>query len=84
MTDTIGFLSAFCFIACGVPQAYKSIKTKSVDDLCAVMWTLALIGEVSGLVYIFAKEIATLPLILNYGLNIPTALIILFLKWRGR
>jgi len=84
MTDILGYISAGCLIACGVPQVYKSLKTKSVDDLCAIMWTLALTGELTGLAYLYVRDIATWPLILNYGLNIPIALTILFLKWRGR
>ena len=84
MTELLGYLSAACLIACGLPQVYKSIKTKSVDDLCALMWTLALIGEISGLAYIVIKGIATVPLILNYCLNMPIAMTILFLKWRAK
>lgn len=75
---TIGFLSAFCLIACGLPELYYGIKTGNVG----AGWGLLILwfaGEVFGLIYVIPLK--KYPLIFNYAFNTAIVGAILCVKY---
>jgi uncharacterized protein with PQ loop repeat len=65
--EAIGWLSAIMLGLCGLPQAIRAVRTKSIaglDPWFLGMWTA---GELAGLVYVIA--LGNPALILNYLVN---------------
>ncbi|KAA9332003.1 hypothetical protein F0P94_13245 [Adhaeribacter soli] len=77
LISTLG-LAAACFTtAAFVPQAYKTIKTKSTRGLSAGTYALFFLGTMLWLVYgIYIKD---LPIILANSITASLAAIILYL-----
>ncbi len=80
--EIIGWIGAFLLATCGLPQLFKTIKTKNFSGLSLtfIVWWLA--GEVLTLTYILYKAFRW-PLIFNYSINISVCLVIigLFFIW---
>lgn len=68
MLNTIGWVGSICLAICGLPQVYKSWKTKRADDISMLFLILWGLGELLTLIYVFPTF--QLPLIFNYVTNI--------------
>jgi MtN3 and saliva related transmembrane protein len=76
--EILGWIGAVLLATCGLPQLYKTVKTKKFDGLSLtfIIWWLA--GEVLTLTYI-TNSAFRWPLIFNYGINILVCIILLVL-----
>jgi len=85
MIEIIGWVGAFLLATCGIPQVYKSVKTKDFSGLSILFILWWGIGEVLVLYYVINRAFRW-PLLFNYGLNIIAVFIILgfYLKYGGR
>ena len=74
--EIIGWIGAILLATCGLPQLFKTLKTKNFDGLSLtfILWGLA--GEILTLVYI-TNQAFKLPLLFNYGINIIICITIL-------
>lgn len=74
----IGWIGSALMAGCAGPQAYKTWKTKSADDIS--YWFLGMwgIGELLTLAYV--APTLNWPLIMNYILNITFLMVILKYK----
>jgi len=79
--EIIGWIGAILLATCGLPQLYKTIKTKSFEGLSIVFITWWFLGEVFVLIYVLERAFRW-PLIFNYGVNIVVCAII-FGLWIG-
>jgi uncharacterized protein with PQ loop repeat len=77
--NIIGWIGSVCLALCGIPQAVKTIQTRSAGDISIMFLLLWLIGEVLTLVYIVPK--LDWPLLFNYSVNIIVIAIVLRYKW---
>jgi len=77
-TDIIGWLGSFCFAVCGIPQAIKTWKLGSADEISWLFLLLWLTGELSMIVYVWPKQ--DYPLLFNYLGNLACLLVILRFK----
>lgn len=81
-----GFIGAFCFAVCALPQIVKVVKTKSADDISWGFIALSVCGNVFSAVYIFATNLVTgvwqWPQYFNYSVALALMLILAALKWR--
>ena len=74
-----GYIGSFLCAACGIPEAFRSIRLKS----CSVGWGFLLtwlVGELCLLSYNF--ELLSVPLFFNYVINIICILIMIYYKLR--
>lgn len=79
MIELIGWLGAFCFSICAIPQAwlcYKQGHARGVSEFFLSLW---FIGEVCMLIYSLTLPGAE-PLIVNYLFNLACLLIIMKYK----
>lgn len=84
MIELIGFVGAFLFAVCAVPQAIQSYKLGHSDGLSALFITLWTSGEVFTLAYVLLKHGLDWPLILNYGANLLFLVVIIRYKLKPR
>jgi uncharacterized protein with PQ loop repeat len=81
----IGWIGAILLALCGLPQAFKTFRTKSCNDLSWLFLGAWLLGEILVLVYIIWDNYETYdfqwPLWLNYILNIIITSYLLLAKW---
>jgi uncharacterized protein with PQ loop repeat len=75
MIEAIGFASAFLLAVCGIPQAWKSWKTKSSAGVSFAFLGIWLAGEILLLAYASARHLG--PMMVNASLNIMIIGIIL-------
>jgi MtN3 and saliva related transmembrane protein len=77
----LGLVAAICTTLAWVPQAVKTWRTRSTDDLSLPMYLVL----VSGLALWFAYGVALedLPLMAANGLTLALAASILYVKLRG-
>ncbi len=84
MHELIGWLGAFLFAICAVPQVIKTWKTKKADDLSWLFLFFWLAGEILMFAYIVIDDIALnishYPLYMNYAFNIVMVVYLLFAK----
>lgn len=76
--ETVGFIGGAITSLGGVPQIYKIVKTKKVDDLSWVMLGSWFVGLSMTLVY--ALSINATPVCVNAGFSLVNTSIILGLK----
>jgi len=67
--EIIGWLYTICFAVCYIPQIYKSLKTKKVDDVSVSLFLLSLLGYIAALTYTIGEIGLNLILITNYTLG---------------
>jgi uncharacterized protein with PQ loop repeat len=79
MIEIVGWVGSILFALCGVPQAIKTIRTKSASDFSAPFLLMWLGGEVCMITYAVVK-LGNLPLILNYVGNLLCLLPIIYYK----
>ena len=77
-TELIGFLAAIGTTISFLPQALKTIKTKSTKDISLSMYLLLCVGLALWLVYGFL--IKSLPIIAANTLTLALGVMILFMK----
>ena len=82
--ELIGWLGAFLLATCGLPQLFKTIKTKDFSGLSLLFIVWWLLGEILTLAYILIKAFRY-PLLFNYIINIIVCVIILivYLKYKN-
>jgi MtN3 and saliva related transmembrane protein len=76
--STIGMLAAALTTAAYIPQAYKTIKTRSTKDLSLVTFSMLFVGTI--LWFIYGLYIRDTPLMLANGITATLSGIIFFLK----
>jgi len=70
MIDVIGWLGAFLFAICGLPQLIKSLQhTASTKGLSLIFLLMWLVGEIFTIIYVCYRAFKW-PLFLNYLFNI--------------
>ena len=84
MHEFIGWVGAFLFAICAVPQAIKTFKTKKADDLSWLFLLFWLFGEILMFAYIIVDDVALnirhYPLYINYVFNIIMVLYLTYAK----
>ncbi len=85
INETIGWIGNILFAICGIPQVFKTFRTKSVKDLSALFLWLWFAGELLTFVYIVAGDIETghlhIPLYFNYMVNTAMACFLIYAKY---
>ena len=76
--STIGIIAALLTTGAYIPQAYKTIKTKSTKDLSIITFTMLFVGTI--LWFIYGLYIHDTPLMLANGITATLSGIIFFLK----
>lgn len=76
--STIGMLAAALTTAAYIPQAYKTIKTRSTNDLSIVTFSMLFMGTI--LWFVYGLYIHDTPLMLANGITATLCGIIFFLK----
>ena len=77
--EIIGWIYTVCFAICYIPQIYKSIITKKVDDVSVSLFTLSLVGYIAALTYTIGEIGFNLILITNYILGGLCSLIMILI-----
>ncbi|AEV97334.1 hypothetical protein A4D02_16795 [Niastella koreensis] len=75
---TIGLTAALLTTAAYVPQAYKTIKTRSAGDLSIVTFSMLFLGTI--LWFVYGLYIHDTPIMLANGVTATLSGIIFFLK----
>lgn len=84
MNEILGWLMTFCFVVCGIPQAYKCYKDGNGKGLSVSFILLWLFGEILGLLYSLGIKPFQIPLFVNYLLSGLITVIILKYIWFPR
>lgn len=81
---SIGWIGAFLFATCAVPQVIKTWKSKKADDLSWLFLLFWFFGEILTLAYIaiddFILKITHFPLYFNYSFNIILVVYLIYAK----
>ncbi|MCX6793378.1 MAG: PQ-loop domain-containing transporter [Candidatus Falkowbacteria bacterium] len=84
MHEYIGWIGAFLFAICAVPQVIKTWQTKKADDLSWLFLLFWLFGEILMLIYLIIDDAALgithYPLYVNYIFNIVMVLYLVYAK----
>jgi MtN3 and saliva related transmembrane protein len=80
LTESIGFLAAFCIAIHMFPQIFKSFKTKKVEDLSLEMLLIVFVGSVLWLIY--GILIGSKPVIFSDSLGTLSSGTLLYIKIR--
>ena len=82
LMEAFGWISALLFGTCYIPQLYRTIRLRSVEDISIMMWVLVAGACLTGLIY--AVSIRAVPLIVNYSFELVLTIIfmILYVKYR--
>jgi MtN3 and saliva related transmembrane protein len=76
--ETMGFAAGTLTTLAFLPQAVKTWKTKSADDISLAMFLLLVTGIILWIVY--GVLLHSLPLIIFNGITLAEAVVILFVK----
>ena len=84
--EVIGWFYTLCFAICYIPQIYKSLKTKKVDDVSVTLFMLSLTGYIAAIVYTLGEIGFNIILITNYifGSLCSLIMIITFFYYRKK
>lgn len=80
----IGWLSAFLFIICGIPQAMKSYQDGNANGVSSAFLIMWYVGEVLGAVYALSLTPIPIPILTNYIFSIIVVTIIMRYKYFPR
>lgn len=69
LENTLGVIYNICFIGCFWPQIYKSIKSKSVEDISIILCYMSIVGYAAALGYAMLKFGFDYWLCINYILS---------------
>ena len=79
-----GWIGATLFATCAAPQAYKTWKTKSADDLSWIFILMWFFGEIFTSFYIVYGDMKSgdrhYPLYMNYVLNTAIVVYLIYAK----
>lgn len=64
--EIMGWIYTLCFAICYIPQIYKSLVTKKVDDISLSLFSLSFIGYTSAIIYTLFELGFNLILLTNY------------------
>ena len=78
--ELIGWIGSVCLGICALPQAIQCYKEKHADGISHGLVWLWYIGELFTLIYIVLTN-ASIPLILNYSVNLLLLHVILYYKY---
>jgi len=76
--EVIGWLGAFFFAICAVPQAWQTYKDKHSDGLALLFLITWLLGEICMIIYVWPT--GDLPLLSNYFVNLVLTSYIFYYK----
>lgn len=81
----LGWIGAFFFAICAVPQVIKTWKTKKADDLAWMFLIFWLGGELLTFAYIIIDDILLkithFPLYINYLFNMISVVYLIYAKY---
>jgi MtN3 and saliva related transmembrane protein len=77
--EVLGYIGGLCFAFSALPQTIKTLRTGKADDLSWGLLLMWLVGEIAMIIY-ERVAIHSLPLFLNYSLNLCFLLPILYVK----
>ena len=77
MEQFLGLVYTVCFSTCIWPQIIKSIKTKKVEDVSISLFVLSIIGYISAIAYTISRVGFDFWWLINYGLSLLSAVIML-------
>jgi uncharacterized protein with PQ loop repeat len=80
MIESIGWIGAFFFSICAIPQAWQSFKEKHSNGLSVMFLVYWLLGEVFMLTYVMLQPELDLPLFVNYVVNLLLTSVIAWYK----
>jgi uncharacterized protein with PQ loop repeat len=84
VNNIFGWIGAFLFAICAVPQVIQTWKTKKANDLSLLFLMFWLGGEIFTMFYIVVDDmllsITHFPLYINYIFNIIMVLYLLYAK----
>ncbi len=82
--EYIGWIGAFLFAICALPQAIKTFRTKKADDLSWLFLVLWFLGEFFVFTYLIIddikREITHYPLYINYVFNTVIVIYLIYAK----
>ena len=82
--EYIGWLGAFFFAICAIPQVVKTYRTRETGDLSFMFLLLWLLGEIFTFTYIIIDDleigITHFPLYTNYIFNIVLVVYLVYAK----
>ena len=86
MVEVLGYVGAFLFAFCGLPQCIMTYRTKKADDLSwwfLIMWYFGLLFT---FMYVLLSNVASgeyqYPLLGNYVFNFVLLNYLCYAKWR--
>jgi len=82
LLDTIGWLGAFFFAICAIPQAWQSLQEGHSHGLSWLFLIFWLLGEIFMTIYVWPT--GDLPLLTNYIINLVLTSIIFYYKVHPR
>ena len=77
MEEILGLIYTACFSTCIWPQIFKSIKTKKVEDVSISLFVLSVVGYISAIAYTMLRVGFDFWWLINYGLSLLSAIIML-------
>lgn len=84
IVDAVGWIGAFCFAICSIPQAVQCYQQKNADGVSSLFLFLWVCGEVLSIAYVSLHEgmtaQSTWPLIFNYAINLMGISVIIWYK----
>jgi uncharacterized protein with PQ loop repeat len=82
--DLMGWIGAFFFAVCAIPQVLKTWKTKKAGDLSGWFLAFWLLGEILTFAYIVIDDILLgithFPLYINYFFNTLLVIYLIYAK----
>lgn len=78
--EILGWLGAFFFSVCALPQAFKTFKDGHADGVSFLFLFLWFLGEFFMVLYTLLVLQADAPLLVNYALNMMCLFVILKYK----
>ena len=83
--EILGWIGAFLFAICAVPQVIKTYKNKQAKDLSWLFLIFWISGEILTFIYIIIDDvllkITHYPLYINYIFNIILVLYLIYAKF---
>lgn len=80
MIDCIGWIGSVLFAFCGLPQAIKAYRTRSVADLSWLFLLMWWLGEILTFVYVCTQPTLQIPLLANYTFNFLIVTYLIYVK----
>lgn len=82
--NLLGLIYNVCFIGCFWPQIYKSIKTKSVNDVSITLCWMSITGYCAALIYAMLRFGFDAWLCVNYILSGISVIVMVVVYYKHR